>query len=167
MKSSKYRHYRKSSITRRVNVFGIRIFSVESGFGEKIFCGPWNWNFWSNSVKKTLNKNTFCHSVDNAKADFFALMFPFLVYFAILPFIICHQTLIVIHIWVIRETSFPRDNSGPVANAIKPLQACIYKSVNTGIFLIALCATIIVEFMLLMRDSWSIRYLGGRSSRVV
>ena len=41
----------------------------------------------------------------------------------------------------------------PVANAIKLLQTCIYKSVNTGLFLISLVATIIVKFMLLMLDS--------------
>ena len=41
----------------------------------------------------------------------------------------------------------------PVANAIKLLQACIYKSVNTGLFLKSLVATSIVKFMLLMLDS--------------
>ena len=40
----------------------------------------------------------------------------------------------------------------PVANAIKLLQACIYKSVNTGLFLTSLVATSIVKFMLLMLD---------------
>ena len=37
----------------------------------------------------------------------------------------------------------------PVANAIKLLQACIYKSVNTA----SLVATSIVKFMLFMLDS--------------
>ena len=40
----------------------------------------------------------------------------------------------------------------PVANAIKLLQAYIYKSVNTGLFLTSLVATSIVKFMLLMLD---------------
>ena len=47
----------------------------------------------------------------------------------------------------------------PVANAIKLLQACIYKSVNTGLFLTSLVATKIVKLMLLMLDSRSIWYL--------
>ena len=41
----------------------------------------------------------------------------------------------------------------PVANAIKLLQACIYKSVNTGLFLTSLVATSIAKFLLLMLDS--------------
>ena len=40
-----------------------------------------------------------------------------------------------------------------VANAIKLLQVCMYKSVNTGQFLTSLVATCIVKFMLLMLDS--------------
>ena len=40
----------------------------------------------------------------------------------------------------------------PVANVIKFLQACIYKSVNTGLFLSSLVATSIVKFILLMLD---------------
>ena len=46
------------------------------------------------------------------------------------------------------EAFFP-----PVANAIKLLQACIYKSVNTGLFLTTSVAISIVKFMLLMLDS--------------
>ena len=41
----------------------------------------------------------------------------------------------------------------PVANVIKLLQACINKSVNTGLFLTSLGATGIVKFMLLMLES--------------
>ena len=52
----------------------------------------------------------------------------------------------------------------PVANAIKLLQACIYKSVNTGLILISLVATSIVKFILLMLDRWSIRYLKVKTS---
>ena len=48
-------------------------------------------------------------------------------------------------------------NQGPpapvVANAIKFLQACIYKSVNTGQFLTSLVTTSIAKFILLMLDS--------------
>ena len=40
-----------------------------------------------------------------------------------------------------------------VSNAIKLLQACIYRSVNTGLFLTSLVATNIAKFMLLMLDS--------------
>ena len=40
-----------------------------------------------------------------------------------------------------------------VVNAIKLLQACTYKSVNTGLFLTSLVATSIVKFMVLMLDS--------------
>ena len=47
----------------------------------------------------------------------------------------------------------------PVANAIKLLQACFYKSVNTGLFLTSLVATGIVKYMLLIFDSLSIWYL--------
>ena len=46
-----------------------------------------------------------------------------------------------------------RKRSRPVANAIKLLQAYIYKSVNTGLFLISLVATSITKFMLLILDS--------------
>ena len=46
----------------------------------------------------------------------------------------------------------------PVPNAIKLLQACIYKSVKTGLFLTSLVATCIVKFTMLMLDSESIRY---------
>ena len=45
----------------------------------------------------------------------------------------------------------------PVANAINVLQAFIYKSVNTGIFLIPLVATSIVEFKLLILDCLNIK----------
>ena len=41
----------------------------------------------------------------------------------------------------------------PVANAIKLLQACIYKSVNTGLFLTSLVATSTVKYMLLILGS--------------
>ena len=40
-----------------------------------------------------------------------------------------------------------------VANAIKLLQACFYKSVNTGLFLTSLSATSIAKFILLMLHS--------------
>ena len=52
----------------------------------------------------------------------------------------------------------------PVPNAIKLLQACIYKSVNTGLFLISLVATCIVKFTMLMLDSESIWYLTLKTS---
>ena len=38
----------------------------------------------------------------------------------------------------------------PVANAIKLLKVCIYRLVNTGLFLTSLVATCIVKFMMLM-----------------
>ena len=44
----------------------------------------------------------------------------------------------------------------PAANAIKLLQACIYKSVITGLFLTSFIAISIAKFMLLMLDSLSI-----------
>ena len=52
----------------------------------------------------------------------------------------------------------------PVANAIKLLQACIYKSVKTGLFLTSLVATSVVKFMLLMNVSRSIWYLEVKTS---
>ena len=52
----------------------------------------------------------------------------------------------------------------PVANAKKLLQACIYRLVNTGLFLTSLVATCIVKFMMLMLDSWSIWYLTVKTS---
>ena len=37
----------------------------------------------------------------------------------------------------------------PVANAMKLLHVCIYRSVNTGLFLTSLVATNMVDFMML------------------
>ena len=41
-------------------------------------------------------------------------------------------------------------NQQPVANAINILQACIYKSVKTGLFLKAIIASHVVKFNMLM-----------------
>ena len=48
---------------------------------------------------------------------------------------------------------------GPVANAIKLLQASIYKSVNPGLSLTSLAANCIVKFIMLMLCSLSFLYV--------
>ena len=52
----------------------------------------------------------------------------------------------------------------PVVNAIKVLQACIYKSVKTGLFLTSLPTTSIVKFMMLLLESLGIWYLKVKAS---
>ena len=59
---------------------------------------------------------------------------------------------------MLRNPGMARFSSGVpklrlVAKAIKLLQACIYKSVNTGLFLTSLVATSIAKFLLLLLDS--------------